>query len=89
LPARLVEFYGRDLVVDELEAAIGGNDIDMVRLELFVVLHLHHRHSRAKPKNVGQLAALFRVEMDDDDIGGAASLGQCADEGLQCLHAAG
>jgi hypothetical protein len=62
-------------MVDQLEAAIGGNDIDMIGLKFLVVLHLYDRHPCAQRENVRQLAALPWIKMHDDDKGGAASLG--------------
>src|SRR5262249_32921252 len=46
LATRLVEFHGRDPVIDKLEAAIGGDNIDMIGLKLLVVFNLHDWHPR-------------------------------------------
>ncbi len=44
LPARLVKFGRRQLVIHDLESAVGRNDVDSVRLQGRFVGDLHHRH---------------------------------------------
>ena len=82
LTARLVEFQRRNLVIDDLQPAVRRNDVDVVGAQLFACSDLHHGHARARGNDIRQLAAVFRIEMNDDDESGAGVLRQGAEKAL-------
>jgi hypothetical protein len=87
--AGLIEFHRRDLVVGDLQPAIGRNDVDVIGLQTLGRADLRDRHARACREDAGKLAADMRIEMHHHDEGGAALVGQRLEQGLQRLHAAG
>ena len=89
LAVRLAELDRGYFVVLDLQRPVGRDHIDMVRLQLLALFHLHHRHGGAGGNDGGQFAADIRIEMDDDDKGGAGVPGQRAEERLQGLDTAG
>jgi hypothetical protein len=86
--ARFLEFRGRDLVVDQLNAAVGRNDVDVVGLQFFRPVDLYDRHAGATTDNLWQPAAVIRIKMHYHDEGSACMLGKRLEEPLQGGHAA-
>lgn len=76
-------------MIDDLQATIRRDDVDVIGLEPCVGFDLHHRHARACRHNRGQFAAVLRVEMDNDDKGGARFRRNAGEEILQSRYAAG
>ena len=88
-PARLVKFRDGDLVVGDVQPAVGRDDIDVIRLQRHRILDLQHGHIGARGQNAGHLAAHIRIEMHDDDEGRAGFFGQRSEQMLQRADAAG
>ena len=85
-PARLLEGPRRDRVVGDNQAAVGRDDVNVIVLELRRLPDLGDRHFRACAENAGELAAEFRVEMEDDDEGRIRLLGQRLEKALESFH---
>jgi len=75
-------------VIDHLQPAVRRNDIDVVGPQPFAGADLHHGHAGARGDDARHLAAVMRVEMHDDDKGGAGVLRQRAEKALQRVDAA-
>jgi hypothetical protein len=86
---RLLELQRGHLVVDELQAAVGRNHIDVVRLQAVAAGDLHHRHFGARGDDRRNLAAVLRIEMHHDHEGGPGGVGNGGEEVLQDPDAAG
>ena len=71
----------------ELQKAIRRDDIDMVRQQRLAAMHLDDGHSRARAQNLRQFAAVFRVEMHDNNERRAGIFRQGSEELLQRLDA--
>ena len=86
--ARLVERKRRNLVVDHLQAAVGRNDINVVRLHPLAGGDLNDRHPRFGRQDARQFAAVLRIEMHHHDEGRAGVLRKGGKKALQRRHAA-
>jgi hypothetical protein len=86
--AWFLEFRGRDLVVDQLNASVGRNNVDMVGLQFFRLVDLYDRHACAPADNLRQPAAVIRIKMHHHHEGSACMLGKRLEEPLQGGHAA-
>ena len=76
LPARLLECRNRQLPIGGGERPVGWNDEDVIRLDLGLVGHLDDRHGSVPLQDLGEAAFPVGVEMNDDDEGESASIGQ-------------
>jgi hypothetical protein len=87
--SRFVKLRGADLVVDHQNTAVGRNDIDAIRRQIFRSVDLCDGHARAACQNLRQLAAAIRIEMHHDHERSPRLLGECREEPLQGWYAAG
>src|SRR6185437_4913567 len=87
--AGFIELSTRDLVVGDVQAPVGRDDIDVVGLQRDGLSDLEDRHTRALSENAGHLAALIRIEVYHHYERGAGLLGKRAKQGLQCLDTPG
>lgn len=71
LAARLGEGGGRDLLVGDQQAPIGGDHIDSIGTDRLGLVDLLDRHCGAVRQDRRQFAAMSGVEMDQHDIGEA------------------
>ena len=62
-------------MVDQLNAAVGRNDIDVVSLQFLRLIDLDDRRAGAPCQNLRQFAAVIRIEMHDHDERGAGLIG--------------
>src|SRR5262245_20464882 len=76
-------------MVNHLQAAIGGNDVDMISRELLPSRDLCDRHTRPCSQDVGQLTAPLGIEMHHHHIGSAGIRWERPDKGLESLNSAG
>ena len=86
---RLFECYSGNLMIDHLQGAIGGNDVDVISRELLPSGDLCDRHARPRGQDVRQLTAPLRIEMHHHHIGSASVRWERPDKGLECLNSAG
>jgi hypothetical protein len=82
LAARLVEFGRRYFVCRDVQAPVGRDDVHVVRLQRLAGPDLDNRHGCPRRQDARQLAMAPRMEMDDDNEGGAGVRGKCLEEGL-------
>jgi hypothetical protein len=88
LPARIVEFVGRDLVIRDPQVPIRRNDINVIGLQRSRFMNLRDLHTGPRSENSRQLAVALGSQMHDHDKGGASTVEQSFEESLQRLDAA-
>jgi hypothetical protein len=76
-------------MVDHLQTAIGGNDVDVIGRELLLSYHLCDGHARPGGQDARQLTTPLRIEMHHHHIGGAGIRRERPDKSLECLNSAG
>ena len=88
-PAGLLELGDLQMLVLDAQLTIGGNDVDMARMNPLPATNLSDRHFGSRGENIWQLALVFRIEMDDDDEGRVDLVRQTLEEHLERANAAG
>ncbi len=73
--------------VGNLKLTVRRNDVYVVAFKARLVLDLCNRHARPCRQNVRKLASGVRIEMDNDDEGGARVIRYKIKEGLKSLNA--
>ena len=76
-------------MVDELQAAVRRDDIDVIAPELLPCIDLRDRHPRSRRENVRQFAAMLGIEVHDNDERRAGVIRNGGKKALQGLEAAG
>ena len=67
LRARLARLARTEQVALELQGLIGRDDVDVVRLDRDLALHLDHRHLGMPAEQLGQVALARRIQVRDHD----------------------
>ena len=75
-------------MIDKEQAAIGGDDVDVVGAQLDSAFDLHDGHARSSREDGWKLSAMLRVQVDDHDKDRPGIVGQRTEHGLQGLNAA-
>ena len=75
-------------MVNQLNAAVGRNDVDVVGLQSFRLVDLYDGHAGPPAENFRQPAAVIRIKMHHHDEGGACIAGKGLEEPLQGCDAA-
>lgn len=73
--------------ISNLKPTVRRDDVYVVAFKARLVLDLCNRHARPCRQNVRKLASGVRIEMDNDDEGGARVTGHKIKEGLKSLDA--
>jgi hypothetical protein len=76
------------LPVRHVEVAVGGDDVDVVRLDPHGLPHLRHRHPGLRLEHFGQMARALPRQVQDDDEGHPRVGGHTLEELPEGLDAA-